>query len=118
VIAFAGYKVDMFTMDAVCAPVMPGRTLSSANTASSFIAPWWAPDPYKAQAFEHLCSEDLSPTSLEWLPDGRENKVVLTYGEKVAFTKRNVVKAEIYGNRLRSWNKKGLAEDHESLWSV
>jgi hypothetical protein len=108
----------MFTMDGVCAPLMPGWALNSANTGSSFEAPWWAPPSLKAQAFEQVCSKDNSPTTLDWLPDGRDNKVVVTYGGKVRLNKRGVVKTEVFGDRLRAWNKKGVAEEIYSLWSV
>lgn len=117
-LALFGYSVDMFTKDGVCAPVMPGSSLHSSNTGSVFEAPWWAPSSLKAQAFQQVCSDNLSPTRLEWLRDGRENKVVLTHGSKVLFTKRSVIKAEVFGSHLRLWSKKGVPENHESLWSV
>ena len=82
----------MFSMDAVCSPVMPGRTLRSRDSGSSFQAPWWAPKVYKAEAFQKVCSETMQPTVLEWLPDGKDNKAVILSGDKTVFTKRTIVK--------------------------
>ena len=76
----------MFSMDGMCAPVMPGRTLRSRDSGSSFSSPWWAPKEHKAAAFEKFCSEIKEPTLLEWLPDGKDNKIVLSSDNKITYT--------------------------------
>jgi hypothetical protein len=100
------------------APVMPGRTLRSRDSGSTFHAPWWAPEPYKAEAFIKFCSASMEPTRLEWLPDGKDNKAVLSSGTKAIFSKKGLVKADVEGSLLRVWNRKGVSEEYGSLWSV
>ena len=97
---------------------MPGRTLRNVDSGSSFQAPWWAPEAYKAEAFRRICSNSMEPTILEWLPDGKDSKMILSRGGQAVFTKKGTVKAEIKGSILRMWNRKGITEEHESLWSV
>ncbi len=104
-------------MEGACAPVMPGRTLSRANAGQSFQAPWWVPAPYKERTFQRICGDpSKSHLSLQWLPDGQDQKILLTQGSKVALKRNGLVKAEIYGDHIRTWSKKGLSEDHGSLW--
>lgn len=98
---------------------MPGRTLSRANAAQSFHAPWWVPASYKAPVFERLCGESSQyPLTLLWLPDGPDQRLLLNQGPKTILKKNSLVKVEVYGDRVRTWNRKGLAEEHYSLWSV
>ena len=118
ILAFVGHRVDLFSIDGLCSPVMPGRTLRSRDTGSSFSAPWWAPESKKEAAFKAMCFETKAPSVLKWLPDGKDNKIIISRDNKVIFTKRSVAKAEIEGGSLRVWNRKGGIEEHGSLWSV
>lgn len=69
----------------------------------------------KKEAFDFFCSSDYPPTLLQWEADGRDkNKLAVTRGEKV-FRKNGLTKAKIFGNNVRVWNKKGLAEDHDMI---
>jgi len=116
IVVFFGFKVDLFTKEALCSPVMPGSILRSTPLAMSFQSPWWAPSKYKEQAFKAVCSSE-APVLLEWEPDGKENKLTVTRGGKKTLIRRTVSKTEVYGDRLRLWTKKGVAEDHGSVWS-
>lgn len=107
--------MDFLTMDVVCSPVRPGTTLNKVHAGSSFEAPFWAPESMKKEAFDFFCSSDYPPTLLQWEADGRDkNKLAVTRGEKV-FRKNGLTKAKIFGNNVRVWNKKGLAEDHDMI---
>jgi hypothetical protein len=102
----------------ISAPVMPGRTLRSRDSGSTFHAPWWAPEEHKVEAFRQVCSANMEPTRLEWTSDGKDNKAVLSSGSNVLFTKKGLVKADVEGSLLRVWNRKGVSEEYGSLWSV
>lgn len=114
---YVGNQIDLFTREAFCSPVFPGTTLKRVDTELSFEAPWWAPDSMKETAFEKFCSQDVSPTTLEWKHNQKDmNKIVIKHGKKV-FKKKGISKGKIFGSDVRLWNKKGLAEDF-SLWSL
>jgi hypothetical protein len=98
---------------------MPGMVLSRANARQSFQAPWWVPAPYKATVFEKVCGDQAQyPLTLQWLPDGQDQRLLVNQGQKTILKKNSLLKVEIYGDRVRTWNRKGLAEDHHSLWSL
>lgn len=102
-------------MDVVCSPVRPGATLKRVEVGTSFEAPFWAPESMKKEAFGLVCSDNYAPTLLQWEVDGRDTaKLVVTRGEKV-FRKNGLTKVKIFGNNVRLWNKKGLAEDHDMI---
>ena len=98
---------------------MPGLVLSRVDVPQSFQAPWWVPASYKATVFEKICG-DLShyPITLQWLPDGRDQKLLLNQGQQAILKKDALVMVEVNGDRVRTWNRKGLAEDHHFLWSL
>lgn len=112
-----GVKVDFFTRDSFCAPVMPGRTLSLVDAGQSFQAPWWVPSPYKDNVFEYLCDDSgQPPISLQWLSDGQDQKILVTQGQKIILKRSGLVKVEVYGDHVRTWSNKGLSQDHPSVW--
>ena len=69
---YVGNQIDLFTREVFCSPVFPGTTLKRVDTELSFEAPWWAPDSMKETAFEKFCSQDVSPTTLEWKHNQKE----------------------------------------------
>jgi len=113
---FAAFNAQFFSLDTICSPVMPGRILRRADAEQNFQAPWWAPSSLKEISAEQFCGG--SAVTLQWAPDGIDQKLVLSKDQKVILKKRAVVKAEMYGDGLRTWTRKGLAEDHRLLWSV
>ena len=97
---------------------MPGLVLDEADAGSSFTAPWWAPDAWKEPAFEKLCSRDHSPTTLGWFKDGNANRLVVKTNDKTVYAKKGLTMVETFGDRLRLWNRKSMAEDKMGLWSM
>ena len=118
VLVFAGKSVNLFTKDSLCSPIMPGLVLDRRDAGSSFKAPWWALPSYKDQAFDLACTSDSEPTVLDWYPDGKDQKLVVRSGEKALFKKGGLTTAEILGDKLRLWNRKGQAEDKGQLWGL
>ena len=105
--------MEMLTHDVLCGPVMPGLVLKKEHAGVSFDAPFWAPESLKAEAYELLCSE-VPPTQLYWESDGKQDTHRLTVqrGDK-SFRKTGLTKSKMFGNNVRLWNKKGLAEDYD-----
>jgi len=94
---------------------MPGRTLTRGNVPSFFQAPWWAPHSHKEDMYKRFClSHPL--ISIQWLSDGQDQRLVVSNGPKVVFKKAGLIKAEILGDGIRTWAKKGKSEEHLSLW--
>lgn len=56
--------------------------------------------------------------SLQWLPDGQDQRLVLNHGQKMILKKGGLIKVEVHGDRIRTWSKKGKSEDHLSLWGA
>ena len=56
------------------------------------------------------------PVSLQWLSDGQDQRLIVNHGQKVTLKKAGLVKAEVLGDRIRTWTKKGKTEDHLFLW--
>lgn len=115
-----GRDIRLFTRDATCSPVMPGRVLTRANSPGFFEAPWWAPTMYKKTMHERFCTiagDASQPVSLQWFNEGQDQRLLVSRGPKVILKKGGLVKAEIYGDSIRSWTKKGYSEEpHSSLW--
>jgi hypothetical protein len=68
---------------------------------------------------EKFCSSTTvngAVVSLQWLNDGQDQRLIVNHGPKVALKKGGLIKAEILGDRIRTWSKKGKSEDHLSLW--
>lgn len=104
--------MEMLTHDILCGPVMPGQVLKKEHAGKSFDAPFWAPESLKDEAYELLCSE-VPPTKISWESDGKDtNRLVVQQGDKT-FRKTGLAKSRIFGNNVRVWNKKGLAEDYD-----
>lgn len=107
-----GYKLDIFTKNGVCAPIMPGRLLNNNSKDASFEAPWWAPSPIKEKVFSQFCGT-AKPTKLLWINGGSsENKVILTKNGKPSLNKKTT-SLEVFADRLRLWNRKGQAAEYE-----
>jgi hypothetical protein len=109
-LAIAGYKLDIFTKNGVCAPIMPGRVLNNNSKGASFEAPWWAPSPIKEKAFSQFCGT-AQPTKLVWINESSENKVILTKNGKTSLNKKTT-SLEVFADRLRLWNRKGQAGEY------
>ena len=91
---------------------MPGLVLKKEHAGSSFDAPFWAPESLKVEAYELFCSE-YPLTTVSWEADGKDtNRLVVQQGDK-SFRKTGLTKSRIFGNNVRLWNKKGLAEDYD-----
>lgn len=104
--------MEMLTHDILCGPVMPGLVLKKEHAGLSFDAPFWAPDSLKDEAYEVLCSEGLR-TKLFWESDGKDtNRLVIIKGDKT-FRKTGLSKSRVFGNNVRLWNKKGIAEEYD-----
>jgi hypothetical protein len=53
---------DLLSLDAMCAPILPGSHLDSSGT---FDAPWWAPEQQKAELFLKVCGS-RPRTQISW----------------------------------------------------
>jgi hypothetical protein len=107
------YQFDLLSMDAVCAPAMPGTTLDTQDAI--FEAPWWAPPLQKEPAFEALCG-------------GRtRSRLVASGGKLTAYSlldndsgtelwHRRATTARVGSRRLTLRDKRGHAEHVESPW--
>lgn len=105
--------MDVLTKDVLCGPVMPGLVLKKEDDRVSFDAPFWAPESMKKEAYELFCSEDVPPVTLSWESDGwGAHRLVVRKGDK-SFRKKGLSKSRVFGNNVRIWNKKGLAEDYD-----
>ncbi|KAG7355067.1 hypothetical protein IV203_004423 [Nitzschia inconspicua] len=115
-----GYQVDMFTKSGICSPVMPGTEFNGSTKDATFQSPWWAPESYKQEIFSRLCSgqqdeNNVLPSTLAWIKDGKMNKITLTVGRKEVL-KRKVVKAEVLSTKMRLWKRNDMAEEVEAVW--
>ena len=113
----AGYQYDWFSKNAICSPVVPGRTLKSSGVNKYFEAPWWVPTQMKKEVFLQLCGGD-QPTKLEWIAEGAESKLTVTQNKKVILNRRLLSSAEIFANRIRLWGRKGQGEEHSIVWKL
>jgi hypothetical protein len=104
------HQLDLLSMDAVCAPAMPGTTLDTQDAA--FEAPWWAPPLQKESAFEALCG-------------GRtRSRLVVSGGKVTAYSlkegavlwSKRAATARVGSSRLTLRDLKGHAEHVESPW--
>jgi hypothetical protein len=106
-------QLDLLSMDAVCAPVMPGTTLDTKDAV--FEAPWWAPPLQKESAFGAICGGrtrsrlvvsggKLTASSLL----GNDSSAVL-WNKRVAATR-------VGSRRLTLRDNKGHTEHVESPW--
>jgi hypothetical protein len=104
---------DLLSMDAVCAPVMPGTTFDTQEAV--FEAPWWASPLQKELAFGALCG-------------GRtRTRLVVSGGKLTAYSSLNkgsfavlwnkrVATARVGSRRLTLRDNKGHAEHVDSPW--
>jgi len=105
-----GAQMELWSMDAVCSPAMPGTKLNSKDVTLS--APWWAPGDFKADVFGYVCSNRQRLT-LYWtsgllLIKDTNSKIVV---EKRANS--GLVKA----NYIHSMNRKGKIESIRAPWT-
>jgi hypothetical protein len=121
-------QFDLLSMDAVCAPAMPGTTLDKQDTV--FEAPWWAPPEQKDTVFEApwWAPPEQKESAFEALCGGRTRSRLVVRGSKltaysmlnngsiaVLWSKR-VVTARVWSDKLTLRDNKGHAEHVESDW--
>jgi hypothetical protein len=106
-------QLDLLSMDAACAPVMPGTTLDTQDAV--FEAPWWAPPSQKESAFGALCG-------------GRtRSRLVVSGGKLTAYSSlkngpfavlwnKRVATARVGSRRLTFRDNKGNAEHVDVPW--
>jgi hypothetical protein len=106
-------QLDLLSMDAVCAPVMPGTTLDKQDAV--FEAPWWAPPMQKEPAFEALCG---GRTRSRLVVSGGKLTAysMLNNGSFAVLWNKRVATARIGSHRLTLRDNKGHAEHVESPW--
>jgi len=105
-------RPELLSMNAVCAPAMPGTYLTKDMT---FEAPWWAPTVAKEKAF--LICGSRSRTRLEMTVGKLTAHSVQSEEPKLLWRKgANMVK--ITANDIVIFNKKGVAVDSiDAPWS-
>jgi hypothetical protein len=106
------YQLDLLSMDAVCAPVMPGTTLDTQDAV--FEAPWWAPPLQKEPVFEALCGSRTRSRLV--LSGGKLTAYSLLDNASDTIWYRRATTARIGSRRLTLRDKKGHAEHIESPW--
>jgi hypothetical protein len=106
-------QFDLLSMDAVCAPAMPGTALDKQDTA--FEAPWWAPPKQKESAFEALCG---GRTRSRLVVRGGKLTAysMLNDGSSAVLWSKRVVTARLWSDKLTLRDNKGHAKHVESDW--
>ena len=110
-LAAIAFPLGLLSMDAICAPIMPGTVLAAHETSSE--APWWAHDTMKADAFA-ICG-DRPRTSLKW----HGGRLVITDAgtSKILFDKRSTT-ASIHGSVVNLYAKNSKIETLRPPWSI
>lgn len=105
------FPLGLLSMDAICAPLMPGTVLGTHDASSE--APWWAHDTMKADAFA-ICG-DRPRTSLKW----HGGRLVITDAgtSKILFDKRSTT-ASIHGSVVNLYAKNSKIETLRPPWSI
>ncbi len=105
------FKFNLTTVDSWCAPALPG-TVVGDNT--SLDAPWWAPEPWKEQAFT-VCGN--RPRTRVTFNLGKFSAVNLNGKGETLMTKRaNAI--EIHPDRVAVIDSKGRAQNFDSPWKL
>lgn len=104
------YPLDLLSMNAMCAPAMPGTTFGTED--ASFEAPWWAPASMKESAFA-IC-DDRRRTSLKW-SNGR--LVVAEVGTSKVLLEKRSYTAVVQGSVVQFFNKNSKIETLRSPWA-
>jgi small-conductance mechanosensitive channel len=112
VIAIA-YQLGLLSMNAMCAPVMPGSTLAD-DASALFGAPWWVPANFKEQAFGAICG-DRPRASLKF-SSGRL-VVADEATAKMLLDKRSEIVA-VQGNVINFFDRKGKIDSLRSPWAI
>lgn len=107
------YQLGLLSMNAMCAPVMPGTTLKD-NASAILEAPWWVPTDFKEQAFGSICGDTRPRASLKF--SGGRLVVTDTATNKMILDKRSEI-AVVHGNVINFFDRKGKIDSLRSPWS-
>jgi hypothetical protein len=104
---------DLLSMDALCAPVMPGTTLDTQDAV--FEAPWWAPPSQKESAFGTLCG---GRTRSRLVVSGGKLTAssLLNNGSFAVLWNKRVATARVGSRRVTLRDSKGHTEHVDSPW--
>lgn len=106
-------QIDLLSIDAVCAPVMPGTTLDTQDAV--FEAPWWAPSLQKETAFEALCEGRMRSRLV--VSGGKLTAYrLLKNGSFAVLWNKKVASTRVGSRTLTLRDNKGHAENVESPW--
>ena len=105
------YPLGLLSMDAMCAPAVPGTMLGGVDAA--FEAPWWANDSFKADAFA-ICGE-RPRTALRWI-GGR--LIVTDIGTSKVLLDNRATTAAVHASIVNLYAKNSKIETLRSPWSM
>jgi small-conductance mechanosensitive channel len=108
---FAFQQLGFLSLNAMCAPVMPGTVV---HEASSFDAPWWVPQSHKETVFGVICGT-RPRTQLTWTHKGRLVVTDMEHKEKLLEKKADHV--VVQATSVNFYAKNGKIEQSQAPWS-